>query len=155
VVCGRQLSCQLYFSASVSSSVNTANNLFTQANGASWAHVACVYNTTHVCVAKNGTTVACTPAAAQQISPSADSLYVGATSNSLRGYVDELKFYDHALTEQQLQRLYNAVAANDVPVATVGASCVPCVCVILCVVRRCRADVVHVNSRGRNGRLEP
>ncbi|ELR10938.1 GTPaseactivator protein for Ras-like GTPase [Acanthamoeba castellanii str. Neff] len=109
------LSCQLYFSASVSSSVNTANNLFTQANGASWAHVACVYNTTHVCVAHN----ACTPASAQQISPSADSLYVGATSNSLRGYVDELKFYDHALTEQQLRRLYNAVAANDVPFATV------------------------------------
>jgi hypothetical protein len=62
----------------------------------------------------------CLSASASQISPSSGSVYVGYTSDSLRGYLDELKFYDHALTQQQLALLTGAVATNDPPTAAIG-----------------------------------
>jgi hypothetical protein len=54
------------------------------------------------------------------VSPSSNTLTASYSSNPLRGYLDELKFYDHALSAQQLQLLYSGVAANDAPTATIG-----------------------------------
>jgi hypothetical protein len=48
----------LWFSDSVSTSVNTAK-VFVLANMGTWTHVACTYNSTHLCVAYNGTITNC------------------------------------------------------------------------------------------------
>ncbi len=47
-------------------------------------------------------------------------LYAGLTSDSLRGYMDELKFYDHGLTPGELELLNKGTAANDAPSATIS-----------------------------------
>jgi hypothetical protein len=54
------------------------------------------------------------------VSPSTNTLTASYSSSPLNGYIDELKFYDHALSAQQLRLLVTGVAANDVPSATIG-----------------------------------
>lgn len=57
----------------------------------------------------------------QQVSPVAGRVYLGYTDNSLRGVMDEVKFYDHALTSEQLSLLYNGQRVNDIPLSvTIG-----------------------------------
>jgi hypothetical protein len=50
----------MWFSSSVSTMVNSSETTFTK-NSVGWHHVACVYNTTHLCVALNSTIIACEP----------------------------------------------------------------------------------------------
>lgn len=76
-----------------------------------------LYNTSHVCVAYNGSLSACSPADGQQVSPVAGRVYLGNTENSLRGMMDEVKFYDHALTSEQLSLLYSGHRVNDIPLS--------------------------------------
>lgn len=60
-------------------------------------------------------------AAAAQITPNTGLMYVSlGTAANLRGWVDELKFYDHALSAQEVQLLYAASASNDLPIASIG-----------------------------------
>jgi hypothetical protein len=60
-------------------------------------------------------------AAAAQITPNTEIMYVSRSSaGNMRGWVDELKFYDHALSAQELQLLYTASASNDLPIASIG-----------------------------------
>jgi hypothetical protein len=57
-------------------------------------------------------------------------LYAGLTSDSLRGYMDELKFYDHGLTPGELELLNKGTAANDAPAATISTLLL-CTCMAL------------------------
>jgi hypothetical protein len=59
-------------------------------------------------------------ASAPQITTSSLQLYAGLTTDSLRGYMDELKFYDHGLTPGELELLNKGTAANDAPAATIS-----------------------------------
>jgi hypothetical protein len=58
-------------------------------------------------------------AAAPQITTASPQLYVGLPSDSLKGYIDELKFFDHGLTPKELALLFGATRANDAPAANI------------------------------------
>lgn len=112
------LSCKIVFS---SLETTTDSSFEYPRTSTDWTHVACVYNSSHLCVAINGTMRACRPASAPQITTSSLQLYAGLTTDSLRGYMDELKFYDHGLTPGELELLNKGTAANDAPAATITA----------------------------------
>lgn len=73
---------------------------------------------THESIYSSPPTLALTPfipAAAPQITIYENEVNIGLSSESFRGSIDEVKFYDHALSYSEIEELYAGVAANDVP----------------------------------------
>jgi hypothetical protein len=94
-----------------------------------WTHLACVYNTTNICVFVNGTRLACSTAVPSLGFPyNPVTTLVGNTAvngtASLWGCIDEIKIYDHALSQSQLLALANPSDPNLPPTVAIGTCCV-------------------------------
>ncbi len=79
----------------------------------------------------------------------AGRVYLGYTENSLRGVMDEVKFYDHALTSEQLSLLYNGQRVNDIPLSvTIGTH--PCLFLV-----RLHSFLIYLLSHLQRARVSP
>jgi hypothetical protein len=90
-----------------------------------WTHVACVYNSTNICVYVNGTRLSCSAAISRLTFPyNPVTTLIGNTAVNgtvgLWGCIDELKIYDHALSDSQLYALAHPTAGNVPPAVTIG-----------------------------------
>lgn len=90
-----------------------------------WTHLACVANTTNLCIYVNGTRQACSSLLGGLSFPyNPVTTLVGNTAVNgtagLWGCLDELKIYDHALSDDQLSALANPTAANMPPSVVIG-----------------------------------